>query len=58
MKPRMSPEGYVAQRFTAPDGVEQWVLLHWLDDAGLTLTLKTDEEVAKWPELVEAREPE
>jgi hypothetical protein len=50
---RMSPDGFVAQRFPEQNfnGQGHWILTFWTLEAGLTLQIFSDEQVADWPPL-------
>lgn len=52
---RVNPDGFVAQRFDADfNGRGHWLLMHIVDEVGLTATVLTDEEVQDWVVLAAA----
>lgn len=55
---RVSPDGYVAQRFDRDMvGDKRWVLTH-LGSGGLSIQVLSDDEVADWPRLTYAPDGE
>jgi hypothetical protein len=50
---RMSPDGFVAQRFPEQNFNNQghWILTYWTPDKGLTVQIFSDEQVADWSPL-------
>lgn len=53
MDARLSPEGFVAQKLCR-NGVYRWVVTSCTEETDLQVTLKSDEEVEDWPQLVVA----
>lgn len=55
MDARLSPEGFVAQRFPQDfNGHGHWIVTSCSDETQLQVTVKSDDEVADWPVLVVA----
>jgi hypothetical protein len=50
---RMSPDGFVAQRFPEQNfnGHGHWVLTYLQENVGLTVQIFSDEQVADWSPL-------
>jgi hypothetical protein len=50
---RMSPDGFVAQCFPEHNfnGQGHWILTFWTAEAGLTVQIFSDEQVADWSPL-------
>lgn len=53
MEARLSPDGFVAQKFSR-DGEYQWVVTSYTAETDLQVTLKSADEVKDWPQLVVA----
>lgn len=55
MEARLSPEGFVAQRFPQDfNGHGHWIVTSYSDETQLQLTVKSDDEVKDWSVLVAA----
>lgn len=55
MEARLSPEGFVAQRFPQNfNGHGHWIVTSYSDETQLQLTVKSDDEVKDWSVLVAA----
>lgn len=48
---RLSPDGFVAQLLTFPDGEQRWVLSYVDEHAGFTVRILDDGEADDWPRL-------